>query len=172
VITKSTVDRVTVSSQDVGALILRVGTGLVLAAHGTQHLFGWFGGPGLDGFARLLQPLGYESPRLFALIGGLSEVAGGLLLILGLATPLGVAAAVGMMINAVIALHLPFGFWQSAGDLAVLLGLAAVAVAFIGPGGYSLDRRRGWVHGGVRPALAGIGLGTAVALVALVLKIA
>jgi putative oxidoreductase len=169
-ITKSTSERVAVSTQDIGALVLRVATGVVLAVHGTQHLFGWFGGPGLDGFARLVEPLGYESPRLFALIGGLSEVAGGLLLVLGLATPLGVAAAVGMMINAVIALHLPFGFWQTAGDLAVLVGLAAVAVAFIGPGSYSLDRRRAWVHGGMRPAVAGIGLGVAVALVALVVK--
>lgn len=160
-----------VSSQDTGALVLRVGTGAVLAAHGAQHLFGWFGGPGRDGFAQLLESLGYGSAKFFALIAGLSELGGGLLLILGLATPLGVAAAVGMMINAIIALHLKLGFWETAGDLAVLVGLAAIAVAFIGPGSYSLDRGRGWVHGGTRPALAGIGLGAAVAIVALLVKI-
>lgn len=170
VITKSTADRVAVSTQDIGAFVLRVGTGLVLAAHGTQHLFGWFNGPGRDGFAQILQTLGYDSPQFFATIAGLSEVAGGLLLILGLLTPLGVAAAVGMMINAVIALHLELGFWQTAGDLAVLVGLAAVAVAFIGPGTYSLDRRRPWVHGGTRPALAAITLGTLVAVVVLLVK--
>jgi putative oxidoreductase len=171
VITKSTDERVAVSTQDIGALVLRVATGVVFAAHGAQHLFGWFGGPGLDGFAGLLESLGYESGRLFALIAGLSELAGALLLVLGLLTPLGVAAAVGMMINAIVALHLRLGFWQTAGDLAVLLGLAAVAIAFIGPGTYSLDRRRGWVHGGMRPALAGIGLGALVAAAALLVKI-
>jgi putative oxidoreductase len=170
VITKSTASRVDVSTQDMGALVLRVGTGLVFAAHGAQHLFGWFGGPGLDGFAGLLTSLGFASGKAFALIAGLSEIGGGLLLILGLATPLGVAAAVGMMINAVFTLHLKLGFWQTAGDLAVLLGLAAIAVACIGPGVYSLDRTRPWVHGGVRPALAGIALGTAVALVVLLIK--
>jgi len=171
VITKSTAGRVVVSTQDIGALFLRVGTGAVLAVHGTQHLFGWFGGPGFDGWAGLLKTLGFTSSRPFALIGGVSELAGGLLLMLGLLTPLGVAAAVGMMINAIITLHLKLGFWQTAGDLALLLGLAAIAVAFIGPGAYSLDRRRNWVHGGARPALAGIGLGTLAALIALLIKI-
>lgn len=169
-INESTAERVSVSTQDIGALVLRVGAGLVFAAHGAQHLFGWFAGPGLDGFAGLLTSLGFASGKAFALIAGLSEVGGGLLLVLGLATPLGVAAAVGMMINAVITLHLKLGFWQTAGDLAVLLGLAAIAVACIGPGTYSLDRARSWVHGGARPALTGIGLGTVAALIVMLIK--
>jgi putative oxidoreductase len=171
VITKSAAERVAVSTQDVGALVLRVGAGAVFAAHGAQHLFGWFGGPGRDGFAQLLQSLGFDSPKFFALVAGLSELGGALLLILGLATPLGVAAVVGMMINAVITLHLKLGFWQTAGDLAVLLGLAAVAIAFIGPGVYSVDRGRPWVHGGTRSAIAGIGLGAVAAAIVLLVKI-
>jgi putative oxidoreductase len=171
VVTKPTAERVIVSSHDIGALVLRVGTGLVFAAHGAQHLFGWFGGPGLDGFGQLLASLGFPAAKAFALIGGLSEIAGGLLLVVGLATPLGVAAAVGMMINAVITLHLKLGFWATAGDLAVLVGLAAVAIALIGPGAYSLDRARNWVHGGTRPAYAGIGLGVVVAVIVLLIKV-
>ena len=170
-ITKSTADRVAVSTQDIGALVLRVGAGAVLAAHGTQHLFGWFDGPGRDGFAQLLQNLGFSGAKFFALVAGLSELGGGLLLILGLATPLGVAAAVGMMINAVITLHLKLGFWQTAGDLAVLVGLAAVAVALIGPGVYSADRGRPWVHGGTRSAITGIGLGAVVDVIVLLVKL-
>lgn len=170
-VTKSAAQRVAVSTQDIGALVLRVGAGAVFAAHGTQHLFGWFDGPGRSGFAQLLESIGYGSPQFFAVVAGLSEIIGGLLLILGLLTPLGVAAAVGMMINAVISLHLKLGFWLTAGDLAVLVGMCAVAVAFIGPGAYSLDRGRSWVHGGSRAALAGIGLGAAVGLITLLVKV-
>lgn len=170
-IAKSTAERVTVSSQDVGSLVLRVAAGGVLAAHGTQHLFGWLSGPGADGFTELLEGIGYESARLFTLVGGISEVVGGLLLILGLLTPLGVAAAVGMTANAVIAFHPQIGFWESMGDFPLLLGLVAVAVAFIGPGVLSLDRARRWVHGDLRSALVGIGIGVVAALLALLVKV-
>lgn len=165
--------RVTASSQDVGALVLRVAAGAVLAIHGTQHLFGWFDGPGLDRYTRLVENLGYEPARLVATVGGISEVAGGLLLILGLLTPLGVAAAVGVTGNAVISFH-PIqedGFWLSFGDFPLLLGLSAVAVAFTGPGLLSLDRSRTWVRGDPRWALSGIGLGIVGAVIALVLKL-
>jgi putative oxidoreductase len=166
-------ERVAVSSQDVGALVLRVAVGAVLAIHGTQHLFGWFDGPSLDRYARLVEGLGYQPARLMATVGGISEVAGGLLLILGLLTPLGVAAAVGVTANAVISFHpaQPDGFWLSFGDFPLLLGLSAVAVAFTGPGLLSLDRARTWVRGDPRWALSGIGLGVIVAAVALVIKL-
>jgi putative oxidoreductase len=171
---KVAAERVAVSSQDVGALVLRVAAGAVLAIHGTQHLFGWFDGPGLDRYTRLVESLGYEPARLLATVGAISEVAGGLLLILGLLTPLGVAAAVGVTGNAVISFHpaQEDGFWLSFGDFPLLLGLSAIAVAFTGPGLLSLDRSRSWVHGQPRWALSGIGLGVIVAIVALVLKLA
>lgn len=161
-----------VSSQDVGALVLRVAAGAVLALHGTQHLFGWFDGPGLDGYTRLVEGLGYGSARLLATMGGISEVVGGVLLILGLLTPLGVAAAVGVTANAVISFHSAQedGFWRSFGDFPLLLGLSAIAVAFVGPGLLSLDRSRSWVRGEPRWALGGIGLGVVVAVVALIFK--
>lgn len=94
-----------------------------------------------------------------------------MLLVFGLFTPLGVAAAVGMTANAVIAFHPSIGFWASMGDFPLLLCLAAVAVAFIGPGAFSLDRARTWVHGDFRTAVAGIGLGVVGALIALLIKV-
>jgi putative oxidoreductase len=96
---------------------------------------------------------------------------GGLLLIFGLFTPLGVAAAVGMTANAVIAFHPSIGFFESFGAFPLLLCLAAVAIAFVGPGALSLDRGRSWVHGDSRSAMAGIGLGVVAAIVALLIKV-
>lgn len=170
---KFVAEQVTVSSQDVGALVLRVAAGGVLALHGTQHLFGWFDGPGLDRYTGLVEGLGYGSARLLAMGGGISEVVGGLLLILGLLTPLGVAAAVGVTGNAVISFHpaQEDGFWLSFGDFPLLLGLSAIAVAFTGPGLLSLDRSRNWVRGDQRWALYGISLGVVGAIVALVFKL-
>ena len=71
----------------IGLLILRLVVGLTLAAHGAQKLFGWFGGYGLNGTGGFLEQLGFVPGRRNALLAGLSETAGGLLLALGLATP-------------------------------------------------------------------------------------
>ncbi|MGH3325706.1 MAG: DoxX family protein, partial [Streptomyces sp.] len=71
--------------QDVGLLALRLGTGGVLIAHGTQKLFGWFGGPGLEGAGQFMEQIGFRPGRRNALASGLGEAGGGALLALGLA---------------------------------------------------------------------------------------
>lgn len=73
--------------RDLGLLVLRVGTGAVLAAHGTQKLFGWFGGSGLEGTAKGMEAMGFSPGRESAIAAGLGEAGGGVLLALGLATP-------------------------------------------------------------------------------------
>src|SRR2546425_6048786 len=78
----------------IGILILRLAIGLTLAAHGAQKLFGWFGGYGLTGTGGFLEQLGFVPGRRNALFAGLAEVGGGLLLALGLATPLAAAMIV------------------------------------------------------------------------------
>ena len=70
-----------------GLLLLRLVVGALLAGHGAQKLFGWFGGPGLDGTSRMFGSLGRRPARGFALLGGLIEFAGGLLFAAGLVTP-------------------------------------------------------------------------------------
>src|SRR5215471_4581102 len=77
---------------DFGLAVLRLVVGLTLAAHGVQKLFGWFGGPGLHGTGRGLEQLGFVPGRRSALLAGLTEAGGGLLLTLGLATPAAAAA--------------------------------------------------------------------------------
>jgi len=75
----------------VGMFILRVVVGLLFIGHATQKLFGWFGGEGPEGTSGFFGSLGYRSPRTMALVGGLTETVGGLLVLLGLLTPLGSA---------------------------------------------------------------------------------
>ena len=94
---------------DVGLLLLRLVVGLTLAAHGTQKLFGWFGGPGLDMTAAGLESLGFQPGRRHALTAGVVESGGGLLLALGLLTPLAAAVVLSVMFVAAISAHVGKG---------------------------------------------------------------
>ncbi|MEU7737978.1 DoxX family protein, partial [Streptomyces griseus] len=78
---------VCVNRRDLGLLALRVGTGAVLAAHGTQKLAGWFGGGGIQGTTAAMEAMGFHPPKHSAVAAGLGETGGGVLLALGLATP-------------------------------------------------------------------------------------
>jgi putative oxidoreductase len=124
-----------------GLLILRLGIGLILAAHGAQKLFGWWGGPGMAGWAQSVQRLRIRPATPWAWIAALSEFGGGLLLAIGLLSPLGSLAIIGAMLVAIATVHLANGFWNGKRGYEFNLSLivAAAALAFTGPGGYSLD---------------------------------
>src|SRR5580765_1870434 len=96
---------------DLGLLILRVVVGLTLAAHGSQKLFGWFGGYGLAGTGSFLEQLGFRPGRVQAFLAGAAEAGGGLLLAAGLFTPLAAAAIVAVMFVAIVSVHWPKGFF-------------------------------------------------------------
>jgi putative oxidoreductase len=152
--------------QDLGLLLLRLGTGGVLAAHGSQKLLGWFGGGGIEGTGAAMEAMGYSPGRQSATIAGLAEAGGGALLALGLATPAAGAAAAGAMAGAT-AVHAPNGFFAAGGgyEYAASLALTAAGLAITGPGRLSLDHalghavNRGWM---VPVALAVTGAATAV----------
>src|SRR3954470_20018255 len=131
-------------SPDTGLLLLRLVFGGFLFAHGAQKLFGWFGGPGLTGTAGFFGAhLRLRPASFWALIGGLSETGGGLLVVLGLLTPLGAAALVAAMLMAVN-VHWPRFFAQNGGyEYPLLILLSALAVDLTGPGAYSLDAQLG-----------------------------
>jgi putative oxidoreductase len=135
---------------NIGLLILRVTLGLTLASHGTQKLFGWFGGPGLDGTGNFLASLGFPPGRRHALMAGFSELGGGLLLALGLLTPLGAVAAISVMVVAVLTVHIKNGFFATNGgfEFNLLVAVSALALAFTGPGVFSLDAMSGHILGG------------------------
>ncbi|GAA4291939.1 DoxX family membrane protein [Streptomyces venetus] len=151
--------------RDLGLLLLRLGTGGVLAAHGTQKLFGWFGGHGIEGTGQFMESVGYAPGKASATAAGLAETGGGTLLALGLATPAAGAAAAGAMAGAA-AVHTPNGFFNQSGgyEYAATLGLTAAGLAVTGPGRISLDHvlghavNRGWM---IPAAFAAAAAGTA-----------
>ncbi|MFJ5223411.1 DoxX family protein [Streptomyces sp. NPDC088400] len=128
------------SRSDLGLLVLRLGTGGVLVAHGTQKLFGWFGGGGIDATARGMEAMGFRPGRPSAIASGLAEAGGGALLALGLATPAAGAAAAGGM-AAATSVHAPSGFFAQEGGFEHPghLGWTAASIALMGAGRYSLD---------------------------------
>jgi putative oxidoreductase len=115
--------------------------GLVMAAHGAQKLFGWFGGYGIAGTGGYFESLGFRPGRLFAMAAGGAEFVGGALVALGLLGPLGPALIVSTMIVAIATVHWPNGlFAQNNGfELPLIYAATAAALALIGYGGYSLD---------------------------------
>ncbi|MDR3035432.1 MAG: DoxX family membrane protein [Kitasatospora sp.] len=156
-----------VDRRDIGLLLLRLGVGGPMFAHGTQKLFGWFGGSGVEGTAKFMEEAGYKPGKLSAIAAGIAEAGGGALLGLGLATPAGGAAAAGGMAGAA-AVHASHGFFGYAGgyELNTIYGVAAVGVALIGPGRVSLDHACGYRLD--RPWMAPAALTSAAALAAVV----
>lgn len=128
-------------SIDLVLFVLRVFVGLVLAGHGSQKLLGWFGGAGLAGTSGFMEKLGFRPGRFWALLASVSELGGGLLLALGLLTPLAAAGLVAAMLIAVTKAHWKAGFWGSKGGFEYPLTLLVVSavVGLSGAGRYSLD---------------------------------
>jgi putative oxidoreductase len=136
---------------DLGLLLLRLTVGLTLAAHGAQKLFRWFGGSGLDGAGKGMEHLGFFPGRRHALMAGVTEAVGGLLLALGLFTPAAASIFVAVMLVAGVSAHGTRGFFLANGgyEYTLILGASALSVAFTGPGRMSLDALLGLHVGGV-----------------------
>jgi putative oxidoreductase len=133
-----------VETLDVAFLLVRL-TGLAMAAHGAQKLFGWFGGHGLAGTGGFFEKMGFRPGRLFAFAAGAGETGGGTLLFLGLGGALGPALTVLVMIVAAITVHLRNGYFQAKNgwELNSLYIAVALAVGYAGPGSLSLDHALG-----------------------------
>ena len=153
-------------------LIVRLVVGLGFAAHGAQKLFGWFGGYGLAGTGGFFESIGFKPGRLFAGAAGASELLGGLLLALGLGGPIASMLIIAVMLVAMLAVHLPNGFFAPNGiELALLYTALGFTFAFVGFGAYSLDAALGWTTVWT-PALSWlfVGLGIAGGLLNLVAR--
>jgi putative oxidoreductase len=145
----------------IGLLILRLVVGLSLAAHGAQKLFGWFGGYGLAGTGQFLEQLGFRPGRRQAAQAGLAELLGGLFLAAGLLTPAAAAAVVAVMVVAAVSVHVKNGFFAQGGgyEYTLVLGAAALALAFTGPGAFSADQALDIARAGGAWGLAALAAG-------------
>ncbi|MFO7649069.1 DoxX family protein [Halomonas campaniensis] len=124
-----------------GALALRIPVGLILAAHGAQKLFGWFGGYGLAGTAQWLESIGLAPGLLMALLAGGAEFFGGLALMLGLLTRPAALVSAFTMLVAIVSVHLGNGLFlaNNGYEFALALLAATVALTLQGAGRLSLD---------------------------------
>ena len=150
-----------------GRLLLRLTIGSIFIEHGTQKLFGWFGGPGLEGTAQSFESLGLRPGRVHALAAGTAESGGGLLLVLGAATPAAAAALSSVMVTALRTAVWRDGVKVGTGGYEVLLLSGALALADLGPGGLSIDALTGRERRGAGWAVAALGaavVGSAVAV--------
>jgi putative oxidoreductase len=146
-----------------GRLILRVVLGALFIGHGTQKLFGWFGGHGIEGTGGFFEDLGFKPGKHHAVAAGAAEAGGGALLALGFLTPAAAAAISGPMVTAIRHVHASKGPWISDGGYeynAVILA-ALAAIVDDGPGPISLDHALGIEKSGFGWALAAVGAGAA-----------
>ncbi|WP_025564140.1 DoxX family protein [Psychromonas sp. SP041] len=129
------------SKAGIVALILRAPIGLILAAHGSQKLFSWFGGYGLEGTGQWMASIGMTPGYLMALLAGSAEFFGGLALLLGLLTRPAAVVAAFTMVVAIFSVHISNGlFMDNNGyEYALTLLVALIALAVQGGGSFSLD---------------------------------
>ena len=157
-------------TQDLGLLVLRAMLGGLLIAHGLQKLFGWWGGGGLTSLKNSLSDVGYQHADILSYVAVGGQITAGVLLVLGLFTPLAAAGALAYLINGLVAGIAAdsghFAFFLPAGhEYQITLIAIAVTIILAGPGRYGLDAGRGWSRrpfiGSFLALLLGIGGGVA-----------
>jgi putative oxidoreductase len=131
-----------------GLLLARLILGVLMVAHGGQKLFGWLGGYGIAGTAGFFEQLGFRPGRLFVVTASVSEVLSGILIALGLFGPVGPALLLSVMIVAAVTVHWKGGLFAGTNGIEVplLYATGALALAFTGPGPFSLDMVLGIDH--------------------------
>ncbi len=159
-------------TQDLGLLLLRVGFGALLIAHGLNKVFGWWGGTGMSGLRDTLTEMGYRHADILSYVAAGTQITAGVLLVLGLFTPLAAAAALAYQVNTVLAgvnsdggHNLAF-FAPQGHEYDLTLAVIAAVITLVGPGRYGFDAGRGWARrpfiGSFFALLLGIGAGVGV----------
>ncbi len=129
-----------------GLTLFRAAIGATMFAHGAQKLFGAFGGRGLDAVTNVMAGYGLKPGMFFAVLCGIAEFGGGLLLLAGLLTPLAGLIIIGVMVVAIVVSTGQDGFIVPGGvgyEYNLVLIAIALALVIAGPGRWSLDHRLG-----------------------------
>jgi putative oxidoreductase len=157
-----------------GIFILRIAVGVVMIAHGYNHI--WGGGK-IEGTARWFESLGMKPGILHAWLASITELAAGVMLILGLLTPFAAAGVVGVMLVALVTNHLKNGFFifrpGEGYEYVLTLMLTGFALAGIGAGKWAIDWQinSSWLGGWKGLLVAAVfGAGGAAALLAVYWK--
>lgn len=140
-INKHTQHKLLASNAGLAALVLRIPVGIILAAHGAQKLFGWFGGYGLEGTGQWMASIGLEPGYLMALLAGGAEFFGGLALIFGILTRPAAAVLSVFLLIAAFSVHIGHGLFLSNNgyEYALALFAATLALTIQGAGRYAID---------------------------------
>jgi putative oxidoreductase len=141
---------------ELGRFLLRAAIGGFFVGHGTQKLFGWFGGGGPKGTGETFASLGLRPGRAQAVLAGTAEAGGGALLAAGLATQAAAGSLSAVMLTAIRRVHLAKGPWVTNGgyEYTVVMLAALFELAGAGPGRISLDAALGRERRGLRWAFA------------------
>jgi putative oxidoreductase len=149
---------------NIALLILRLVVGTLFAGHGSQKLFGWFGGQGLKGTGSFFESAGMSPGTPLAFLAGAAELGGGLLLAVGLFEPVAALLIAGVMATAIVVVHWKHGVWAYNGgfEFPLVMATVAFAIAAVGAGSISLDNVFGidwhglvWASGAVIVGAAG-----------------
>jgi putative oxidoreductase len=160
-------------TQDLGLLLLRVAVGALLIGHGLQKAFGLWGGPGFDGWEQSLTGMGFQHADILTYVATGGQLAAGVLLVLGLFTPVAAAGAMAYAVTGILAEAMAAheqarlaSFLTDGHEYKVIFVCALAAIILIGPGRYGLDAGRGWARrpfiGSFAALVLGIGAGVAV----------
>jgi putative oxidoreductase len=160
-------------TQDLGLLLLRVVVGALLIGHGLQKAFGLWGGPGFDGWQRSLTDMGFQHADILTYVATGGQIAAGVLLVLGLFTPVAAAGALAYSVTGILAEAMAAheqarlaSFLTDGHEYRVVFVCVLAAIIMIGPGRYGLDAGRGWARrpfiGSFIAVVLGIGAGVAV----------
>jgi putative oxidoreductase len=142
-------------------LLARLFIGGMFIGHGTQKLFGWFDGPGIEGTTGMMGKLGLAPAKTNAYAASLSETVGGVGIALGAFTPAAAASLIGTMVTAIRTVHLQNGFWSTGGGYEYNLTIIAALLLIVdgGPGALSVDGALGIEETGAGTALAALAAG-------------
>ncbi len=129
------------TTYDIAVLLLSLGVGLTFAAHGAQKAFGWWGGPGVQGWTSAITRMGFRPVPVFVVLSIAAELLGGIALAIGFLTPFAAAAVVGAATVILLHVHWAKGFWNTKGgyEFPLLLGLGAAVLGLLDPGLFSVD---------------------------------